>query len=142
MMCPLPQLCPRNLRGSCVFHQVVDGNASQPIEPRRQVAQTDIYVHLQTLARDLTLGHSEQVGRLHLDARVGRAIWFPPGICSSKTALATGTNRGCATHVVMSGLYLAQLVLAHSFHGNVISNGIAFDRNLRRHAPIAWMPRR
>ena len=61
MVRPLPKLRARNLRGGRVFHQIVDGHAPQSIEPGREIAQADVDVHLQALARDLALGHGQQV---------------------------------------------------------------------------------
>ena len=58
---PLPHLGAADLRGRCVFHQVIDRNAPESAEPRLQVLDADIDVMAQSFFGDLTFVNSEQI---------------------------------------------------------------------------------
>ena len=56
-------------------------------------------------------------------------------MCSSKTALATGTRPGWATQVPSwPSLHLAQLVGAHLGERRLVGRRVVLDRDLRGHA--------
>jgi hypothetical protein len=133
---PLPELRPRYLGGSSVFHEVVDGYAAHAADPGFHVAEADVEVLADTgfghFAGDV---HVEQVvgGDVHVFAAevhlVGAGHMFVEDFGCDGCEGWMGDP--CA---VVACACFTKLVRAHLGHGGVVGLLVVLDGDLGCHA--------
>src|SRR6478672_12397123 len=111
---PLPDLSTADFGGSCVFHQVIDGNATEALDPREQVLHADVDVPTKSLLGDVSGGNGEQVFGFDGEAVAFRSDLVWGGHVFVEDVLGDRDQAGVGDPgAVVSGIYFAEFVLTN-----------------------------
>ena len=135
MFHPLPDLSTANLSGCGIFHQVVNGHAANPAQPRFQILNTHVEIPAQTGFGNVSFRNRDQIGggNLHFRAHDGNLIRSLHVLVEDFFRKRHKARMGHPRPIV-TGFDLAQFIGANFIHRQLVGGRVVLNRHLRRHA--------